>query len=105
MTEGRDQEVTSEEVSIFGLSRLHNFNSNKSSCPADLIPSISAYLSGIYIKNLENGLVLLRKIIVYQVGHSAIIKLSVYGCSAYITVHNFMSFCNIYCIKVAAKDG
>lgn len=39
-----------------------------------------------------------------QVGHSAIIRLSVYG-SAYITVHNFMSFCNIYCIKLVAKAG
>lgn len=46
-----DGEVTSEEVAIFGLSRLNNWNRNKSACP-DLIPSISAYLSGTVRLNL-----------------------------------------------------
>lgn len=41
-----DEEVTSEEVAIFGLARMNSMGNNKTACPVDLIPSISAYLSG-----------------------------------------------------------
>lgn len=39
-------ETRDAEVAVFGLSRINSFGSNRTDCPVDLIPTISAYLAG-----------------------------------------------------------
>lgn len=34
------------EVAVYGLSRVNSVGYNRTDCPVDLIPTISAYLSG-----------------------------------------------------------
>lgn len=36
------------DVAVYGLSRVNSVGYNRTDCPVDLIPTISAYLSGNY---------------------------------------------------------
>lgn len=42
-----DIAVEDKEVAVYGLSRVNSVGNNRTECPVDLIPTISAYLSGI----------------------------------------------------------